>query len=407
MKLLLSILPLLLLVLGCTSSSQEENVKVKTGAEIMLTHHLDIIGNRKVGLVINKTAVVGQTHLLDTLLSSGVNITALFAPEHGIRGDVGAGEEIMDGIDQKTKLPVYSLYGANKGPTTEMLKEVDLLIFDMQDVGARFYTYNATMKFVIESAFRNGKEVWILDRPNPAGGDYVAGWILEDEFKSFVGEYPIPIAHGLTLGELAIMSVREGWIDVDSSMIENLLVIEMEGWERNMKWYDTGLEWIPPSPNLPTFEHAYVYLGTCLIEGTTLSEGRGTENPFLTLGSPSTVISDSLMKNLETKFGVEIQKIEFTPRSIPGKAPAPKLQDQLSKGIYITAFKNGKTTLEDPVKLGYTLVHELLKASTGTEMNAFMYKLAGTEEINSANLSGWGEDFESYLEKRKAYLLYD
>ena len=163
-----------------------------------------------------------------------------------------------------------------------MLEEIDVLLFDMQDVGARFYTYNSTMKYVIEAAAEQGIEVWILDRPNPLGGDYVAGWVLEPEYNSFVGTYPIPIAHGLTLGELAQMALGEDWYETDAKV--NLRVIPMSGWQREMKWNDTQLEWVPPSPNLPTFEHAYAYIGTCFFEGTTLSEGRGTEHPFLMMG---------------------------------------------------------------------------------------------------------------------------
>ena len=266
-----------MLVLSCGNDEQYESGAssvVKTGGELLISSHLQELEGKRVGLVMNPTAVVNGVHMLDTLMTLDVEITALFAPEHGFRGEAGAGEKIEDGVDQQTGLPVYSLYGDSRKPTPEMLEGIDILLFDMQDVGARFYTYHATMGLVIEAAADAGIPVWILDRPNPLGGDYVSGWIRDDEFSSFVGPYPIPVAHGMTLGELAGMMAGEGWLETDSDPI--LRVIEMDGWNRSMLWPATELPWIAPSPNLPTFEHAYVYLGTCLIEGTSLSEGRGT-----------------------------------------------------------------------------------------------------------------------------------
>ncbi len=248
----------LLAFLSCESPQpepQEEEERVVLGAEILIERHLEEFEGRRVGLVMNPTARIGRVHMLDKLLALDVNITALFAPEHGFRGEAGAGERIEDGIDQASGLPVFSLYGETRQPTPEMLEHVDVLIFDMQDVGARFYTYIATLGLVLESAANEGVPVWVLDRPNPLGGNYVSGWMMEDEFKSFVGPYPIPIAHGLTMGEMAKMIVGENWMDFEAE--PELHVVAMEGWERDMKWPDTKLRWIPPSPNLPTFEHAY------------------------------------------------------------------------------------------------------------------------------------------------------
>jgi uncharacterized protein YbbC (DUF1343 family) len=240
--------------LSCESSppeAEEPEERVVLGAEILIERHLDELSGQRVGLVMNPTARIGRTHMLDKLLELDVEVAALFAPEHGFRGEAGAGETIEDGFDQESGLPVFSLYGETRKPTPEMLEYVDLLIFDMQDVGARFYTYIATLGLVIEAAADAGVPVWVLDRPNPAGGNYVSGWMLEEEFKSFVGPYPIPIAHGLTMGEIAKMMIGERWIDFEEEPI--LRVVPMEGWERDMKWPDTGLRWVPPSPNLPTF----------------------------------------------------------------------------------------------------------------------------------------------------------
>jgi uncharacterized protein YbbC (DUF1343 family) len=247
--------------ISCKSAPDEPEIpeeRVILGAEIFIDRHLEELEGERIGLVMNPTARIGRVHMLDRLLELNLNITALFAPEHGFRGEAGAGEKIEDGIDRDSGLPVFSLYGDTRKPTPEMLEHVDILIFDMQDVGARFYTYIATLGLVIESAAAAGIPVWVLDRPNPAGGNYVSGWIMEDEFKSFVGPYPVPIAHGLTMGEIAKMMVGERWINFDSE--PDVRVVLMEGWNRSMKWPDTGLRWVAPSPNLPTFEHAFFYL---------------------------------------------------------------------------------------------------------------------------------------------------
>ncbi|MDX1591155.1 MAG: DUF1343 domain-containing protein, partial [Balneolaceae bacterium] len=242
---------------------------VKTGAQMLIEDHLSDLQGKRVGLVMNPSSRIGDTHMLDTLLTLDVNVTALFAPEHGFRGEAGAGDRIEDGIDMATGLPVYSLYGANRKPTSDMLTDVDLILFDIQDVGARFYTYISTLGLVMEAAAENDEEIWVLDRPNPLGGNYVSGWVLEEEFESFVGAYPIPVTHGLTMGEMARMIAGEEWVNFESE--PQLRVISMEGWSRSMKWPDTGLEWIPPSPNLPTYEHAFIYPGTVYFEGTNLS----------------------------------------------------------------------------------------------------------------------------------------
>ena len=400
----------LITILSCEQPSpevEEPEERVVLGAEILIDRYLDELSGSKVGLVMNHTARIGRTHMLDTLLALDVNITALFAPEHGFRGEAGAGEQIEDGIDQESGLPVFSLYGETRQPTTEMLENVDVLIFDMQDVGARFYTYIATLGLVLEAAANSGVPLWVLDRPNPLGGNYVSGWMMEDEFQSFVGPYPIPIAHGLTMGEMARMIVGENWMDFEVE--PQLQVIAMEGWARGMKWPDTRLRWIPPSPNLPTFEHAYFYSGTVFFEGTTLSEGRGTIDPFLTLGDPTTNLTDEGLQRLQNiSPGINVEPIEFTPISIPGVAPSPKHQGERCHGILLSAQNYDF----DPVLSGLEIFSVLMQATDHYELHSFRYLLAGTREIDRL-IRGeiQADDLEfnlgDYLEQRQPYLLYD
>lgn len=406
----ISALIITFVTLSCGDESQNSatvSSGVKTGGGQLISNHLQELKGKRVGLVMNPTAVVDDVHMLDTLMALNVEIEALFAPEHGFRGEAGAGEKIEDGVDQQTGLPVYSLYGNSRKPTPEMIEGIDLLLFDMQDVGARFYTYHATMGLVIEAAADAGIPIWILDRPNPLGGDYVSGWIREDKFSSFVGPYPIPVAHGMTLGELAQMMVGEGWLETEADPI--VRVIEMEGWDRSMLWPATDLPWIAPSPNLPTFEHAFVYLGTCLIEGTSLSEGRGTESPFLTLGSPQTEISEEDINQMNSRIpGATITPVEFTPREITGVALNPKHEGVPSSGIRIQV-DDYKTY--QPFENGLIILSELMKHTPSAQTSDFLYKLAGTEEIDkilSGELHPDNADFNlgAFKSGREQYLIY-
>jgi uncharacterized protein YbbC (DUF1343 family) len=397
----------LLFTTNCTGQSLPQ--PVQTGAQVLIEEHLDELKGQRVGLVMNPTARVNGIHMLDTLMTLDVNITALFAPEHGFRGDKGAGETIEDGIDQATGLPVFSLYGKTKKPTPEMLSKVDLLLFDMQDVGARFYTYNVTLGRVLEAASQVGKPLWVLDRPNPAGGDYVSGWILEDEAQSFVGAWPIPIAHGMTLGELGAMMIGEEWIEAQS---EHYRVIKMKGWNRSMRWPETGLPWTAPSPNLPTYEHALVYLGTCLIEGTEFSEGRGTPDPFLTIGAPKMQVSKQALQNLEQAYGVQVSDTTFTPKDIPGKAWNPKFEGEECQGIKIN-LPAGQVADFQPVEFGVALLHHLLQENSNYDIVPFLQNLSGREDISrqlqmrpTQVINGWRKDLESFKKQRANYLIY-
>ncbi|MEQ9035340.1 MAG: DUF1343 domain-containing protein [Gracilimonas sp.] len=392
--------------MSCSIQQDHKDDLVKTGAEILLDEHLSELQGKRIGLVMNPTSRVDGVHMVDTLMSLGVNVTALFAAEHGFRGEAGAGEEITDGEDQETGLPVFSLYGSTKKPTAEMLENIDLILFDLPDMGVRFYTYNSTMGLVMEAVAENDKEMWILDRPNPLGGNYVSGWILEEEYKSFVGSYPMPIAYGMTMGEIAQMAVGEGWLNLETE--PNFRVIKTSGWDRDMLWPETGLPWIAPSPNLPTFEHVFAYPGTVIFEGTNLSEGRGTPDPFLTIGAPEFKVQESDLTELENKHSVELEAITFTPQSIPGKAPNPKLEGQKCKGIRITF--GGDYTKTDPVKLGLDLL-KLAQANTADfEIKSFANKLYGIDLKsiieNDEDIPSWQSDVEAFKEQRVKYLLY-
>ena len=392
---------------GCSSSESRQPVDnlqpVKVGAKVLLEKHLDELKGMRVGLVMNPTARVDGTHMLDTLLKRSVNVSALFAPEHGFRGEAGAGEVIEDGVDRETGLPVYSLYGNTKKPTSEMLQEVDILLFDMQDVGGRFYTYNVTLGLLLEAASQSDIPVWVLDRPNPAGGNYIAGWKMNEQFESFVGAYPIPMAHGMTLGELAKMMIGERWLQVEQQ--PRLRVIPAEGWERTMKWPETGLDWHPPSPNLPTFEHAFAYLGTVLFEGTNISEGRGTSDPFLKIGAPFLNLKKDQLAALKEEFPeAGIEAITFTPASIPGKSLHPKYEGETCRGVKIGIKDFGSF---DPVLFGVRLLEVMEQSSGQVEMNDFIFKLAGNKEIKSFNTSGWEGEIAAFREARKPYLVYE
>lgn len=398
---------LILTLFSCDTEETIEHKTVRTGAELLVENYLDELEGKRVGLVMNPTSRIGETHMLDTLMARDVNIQALYAPEHGFRGEAGAGEIIEDGIDQETGLPVFSLYGSTRKPTAEMLNDVDLLLFDMQDVGARFYTYIATLGLVMEATSESDIPVWVLDRPNPLGGDYVSGWVLEEEFKSFVGPYLIPIAHGLTMGEMARMIAGEEWMDFANP--PDLRVIEMEGWSRDMLWPETGLNWVAPSPNLATFEQAYLYPGTVFFEGTSMSEGRGTDQPFLILGDPNTNLpADSIRALNEITDQLQINLLTFTPRSIPGAAATPKHMDLESFGIQVKV--NGFDF--DPVRMGLELFAILVNATPDVEIKNFLYNLAGTREIDkviSGEMDPLTLDFntEEFKTKRTLYLLYD
>jgi len=254
---------------------------VRTGLDMLVHERLELARDKRMGLVTHPAAVLPDlTSAVDALLSAGIKLTALFGPEHGFDGSAADGMAVGDAVHPRTGLPVFSLYGPAKEPTPAMLADVDLLVFDMQDVGARFYTFISTLFYVLRGAAKAGKPIIVLDRPNPINGIHIEGPLVEPGLESFVGIVPIPIRHGLTTGELAL------YLNAEHHLGAGLTVIELHGWRREM-WFDqTGLPWAPTSPGIPQLSTATVYPGMCLVEGTNLSEGRGTALPFETVGAP-------------------------------------------------------------------------------------------------------------------------
>jgi uncharacterized protein YbbC (DUF1343 family) len=282
---------------------------VRTGLQLLIGERLDLVRGRRVGLVSHPAAVLPDlTGAVDALLGAGVRLVALFGPEHGFDAAAADGVGVDHSVDRRTGLPVYSLYGATREPTPEMLEGIDILVFDMQDIGARFYTLTSTLVYVLRAAARAGLPVIVLDRPNPINGRSVEGPLVEPGFESFVGMLPVPIRHGLTIGEIARYAAGRLEPGCD------LTVLPMTGWERR-RWFDqTGLPWVPTSPAMPHLSTATVYPGTCLIEGTNLSEGRGTALPFEMVGAPwldgYRLASDLNARDLP---GVRFRPVRFMP----------------------------------------------------------------------------------------------
>ena len=345
--------------------------------------------NKRVGLVVNQTSLVGQTHLVDSLLAKNINITKIFAPEHGFRGDHDAGAHVQNAVDSKTGIALISIYGKHKKPTPESLQNVDVIIFDIQDVGVRFYTYISSMHYMMEAAAEQGVEFIVLDRPNPNIA-YVDGPLLEPEFKSFVGMHPIPVLHGMTVGELAKMIKGEGWINQARDL--KLNVIPVAGYTRTTPY---SLP-VKPSPNLPNDQSIALYPSLCFFEATPVSIGRGTDFAFQVIGySP-----------------VALGGFSFTPRSIKGAAANPKFKNITVKGLDLrTANTRG-------LDLSYliTAYNKLSKNNiTFFERADFMDKLAGTNKLRLAIEAGqserqikqsWQQGLAAFKKQRAPYLLY-
>lgn len=299
----------------CWLAVLQATAQVKNGAD-RLEELFPLLENKRISLVVNQTSLVQNVHLLDTLYNKGVHITQVFAPEHGFRGDADAGEFIKNGKDYRTQVPIISLYGKNKKPQPAQLQQTDIVIFDIQDVGARFYTYISTMFYVMQACAENNKELIILDRPNPC--DYIDGPVLDMKYKSFVGMLPIPVLHGCTIGELAQMINGEGWLG--NNLQCPLKVITIEDWKHGQPY---SLP-VKPSPNLPNDQAIALYPSLCPFEGTSVSVGRGTDFPFQIIGSPTT-------KNL---------KFRFMPHSMKGSDKHPLHQDTYCYGLNLSSEKN-------------------------------------------------------------------
>ncbi len=392
-----------------------QSTNLRTGADRLISDYLNLIKGKRIGLVTNESGVLSNGKpLIDSLVQiKGVNVTALFGPEHGIRGNAPAGEKIESSVDAKTGIPVFSLYGPNKKPSTEMLKNVDVLVYDIQDVGARFYTYISTLFYIVQAGAENHIPVIILDRPNPINGVNVDGPVRKKDQASFVGIAPIPIMHGMTVGELAKLYAGEGYIGKD--LKPELTVIKMKSWNRKYYLDHYSLPWVKPSPNIPDLETAIVYPGMCLIEGTNVSEGRGTLHPFLTIGAPY-INSDSLIQELHTYKvkGVRLKPVEYTPVDIPGMVTNPKYKGEKCNGISIkvTNRNNFKS-----VEFGISLVCALhsLYPENFKFRDAGFDRLSGDKAIREKILAGespreiissWQNELKDFLKIRKKYLLY-
>lgn len=382
----------LLILYGLLAACEQQRPSVHPGAD-RPDRYLPLIGDRRIALVANHTSLAGTSHLVDTLLQSGIareQITKVFAPEHGFRGNRAAGVQIEDGMDTQTGIPVASLYGNHKKPEPEELEGVDMMLFDLQDVGARFYTYISTLHYVMEACAENGIPLVVLDRPNPNGG-YVDGPVLDTAFRSFVGMHPIPVVYGLTMGELARMINGEGWLN--GGIECDLTVIPCEGYVHGRRVHLP----VPPSPNLPNDHAVLLYPSTCFFEGTVLSEGRGTSMPFEIYGHPE----------LPGSF-------TFTPETIPGVARDPKFEGELCRGTDLRGFTPGR----DWTGLSLQWLLEAYAAFPGKErfFTSYFDTLAGTAELRKQVEAGWDEerireswqeDLEQYKLIRSKYLIYD
>ncbi|MCX2742513.1 DUF1343 domain-containing protein [Mangrovivirga sp. M17] len=376
---------ILFLLLACNLQSQE---KFATGAE-RTSQYFHLLKDKKVGLVVNASSLVNEVHLIDTLLSADINVSKIFAPEHGLRGTADAGEVIKDGIDQKSGLPVYSLYGKNKKPSQEMLEGLDVVIFDIQDVGVRFYTYISTMHYVMEACAEANIPLMILDRPNP-NGHYIDGPVLEPKYSSFVGMHPIPIVHGLTVAELARMINGEGWLENKDQCA--LQIIPMSGYTHSMP-YELPVK---PSPNLPNKTSIAWYPTLCLFEPTNISVGRGTYEPFQIYGAPI------------EGFG----PYKFTPVSIEGMSKYPKHENKTCYGYNLENKPLPQEIRMDLIIEAYNKYPEINNFFTS---EGFFIKLSGTDKLLKQIKEGksaeeikdsWREDLKNYKELRKRYLLY-
>ena len=343
---LITILLLCLLALKCSKEPHKQiiildplkptkNGIVRNGIDVLLEDYPKHLQGKTVGLVTNQTGITRLKEKNYRVFKDNpdISLTKIFAPEHGFFGEASAGAKVDYNNTNEIGTEIISLYGKDRKPTADMMKGLDVIIYDIQDIGARFYTYISTLGLVMEAAGENGIEVIVLDRPNPIGGEIIEGPILDTTYKSFVGYYPIPIRYGLTVGELSQMAIKEGWLETNSL---HLTIFKMDGWKRKMFFDDTKLPWIPPSPNIPDLETALIYPGMCIYEATNISEGRGTKKPFKQIGAPwmNYDIAKEL-KGLEIE-GAEINYAKFKPRSLPGKAENPKFKGKLCLGFQTT-----------------------------------------------------------------------
>lgn len=366
--------------------------QIRVGAE-RTSEYLPLLTGRRVAVATNHSGLIGGTHIVDSLLALGVTITKVFSPEHGFRGDADAGAQVRDQKDLRTGLIINSLYGSTKKPLASQVSDVDVILFDIQDVGVRFYTYISTLHYLMEAAAENGKEVIVLDRPNP-NGFYVDGPVLDMKYGSYVGMHPVPLVHGMTVGEFARMINEEKWLKGQRNCA--LTVIACEGYEHAMTYEPP----VRPSPNLPNLSAILLYPSLGLFEGTIVSVGRGTDIPFQCIGYPGNPVGD----------------FTFTPRSMPGASDPPH-KGKLCRGFDLQAFGAFQSRMEKRIELQWLigLVAEAPDRSAFFLANGYFDRLAGGSDLRQRILAGESEDtiraswqpgLERFKSMRAKYLLY-
>jgi uncharacterized protein YbbC (DUF1343 family) len=380
---------LIIITIGaCQPVNHQDTAQPISPGAWQTEEYLPLLANKSVALVVNQSSTIHSTHLVDSLLVRGINIKAIFSPEHGFRGDADAGEKIDNSIDETTGIPIISLYGKHRKPSSADLAGIDIVVFDIQDVGVRFYTFISTMHYVMEACAENNKPLLILDRPNP-NGYYVGGPVLAPEYQSFVGMHPIPVVYGLTMGELALMINGEGWLASEKcrlTIIKNKHYRHTDGYNLPVK----------PSPNLPNDRSIELYPSLCLFEPTVISIGRGTTYPFQVIGYP-----DSTYGNFS-----------FTPKSIEGMSKYPKYENRVCYGEDLRQGDSTRFTLR--YLLSY--YNKFGGGESFFTSASFFDKLAGSDTLRKQMLAGkalkeiedsWTKDLAKYKLMRQKYLLYE
>jgi uncharacterized protein YbbC (DUF1343 family) len=404
--------------LSATGEGSDRRAPVTTGADRFASDGFARLRGKRVGLVTNHTGRVGNERLIDVMARApGVTLAAILTPEHGLAGAAEAGAKVAGGRDGATGVPVLSLYGVSYRPTREMLAGLDVVVFDIQDIGARFYTYISTMGLTMQAAAAAGLPFVVLDRPNPLGGDYVAGFVLETPFVSFVGRYPIPVAHGLTVGELARLIAGERLLGGLGRVA--LEVVAMEGWQRTMRWPETSLPWVATSPNIRTFETALAYAGSGLFEATVASEGRGTDAPFLALGHPDVDPGELIGRIAPAGLsGLRLDAGRVTPRARAGVATAPRFRD---REIPVVRLSITDARAYQPVETGVHLLAAFAEALSRNDAASLVAdelpfdRLAGTGRLREALerrapateiIGSWSAEVARFRERRAPYVIY-
>lgn len=396
----------LLYALTAIASFAGAQPQVRLGCDVLIADSLHLLEGRRVGLLANHTSRLSDgTFLYDVLRAHPrVQLAAVFSPEHGFHGTADDGALVSSGrIDD---YPLHSLYGSARRPSPAMLEGIDILVMDLQDIGSRYYTYVSTMAHCLESAADAGIPVIITDRPNPLGGEQIEGVIVADSLRSFVGIYPVPVRHGMTVGELALMAVGERWLRGGAHPA--LHVITMQGWERPMYYDDTGLPWINPSPNMVSLDAAIAYVGTCLVEGSTLSVGRGTDIPFLQFGAPYIDAQDLAVRLNALSFeGVVFEPVQYMPRARTG-ASRPRFAGEECGGVRIHMTDRARFR---PWRIGVEILHTVRDHyGEKVRFTSYLSTLAGMDSLMSATrdalLRRERVDCDEFSRKRASYLLY-